>query len=59
MHGKVPALDTKIIYYTIQHEGGRHIDVRQMSISPRHTTANNCRTAFSLHVESANDDYSF
>jgi len=40
----------------IQHEGGRYIDFRQMSISP-----NNCKTAFSLHglhvVESASDDY--
>jgi len=29
-----------------------------MSISPMQTTANNCKTAFSLHVvESASDDY--
>ena len=29
-------------------------------LSPRQTTANNCKTAFSLHVvESASDDYSF
>ena len=29
-----------------------------MSISPRQTTANNCKTAFSLHVvESASNDY--
>jgi len=44
----------------IQHEGGRHIDFRQMSISQGETTANNCKTAFSLHVvESASDDYNF
>jgi len=31
-----------------------------MSISPRQTTANYCKTAFSLHVvESASDDYIF
>ena len=32
----------ELLYYTIQHEGGRHIDFRQMSISPgqlRLTTA--------------------
>jgi len=29
-------------------------------LSPRQTTANNCKTAFSLHVvESASDDYNF
>ena len=45
---------------TIQHEGGLHIDFRQMSVSPEQTTANNCKTAFSLHVvDSASDDYSF
>ena len=45
-----------LLYYTIQHEGGGHIDFRQMSMSPRQTTANNCKTAFSLHVvESASD----
>jgi len=48
------------LYYTIQHEDGRHIDFQQMSTSPRQTTANNCKTAFSIHVvESASDDYSF
>jgi len=42
----------------IQHEGSRHIDFWQMSISPRQTTANNCKTAFSLHVvESASNVY--
>jgi len=49
-------------YYTTQHEGGGHIDLRQnvMSISPGQTTANNCKTAFSLHViESASEDYNF
>jgi len=50
----------KLFYYTIQHEGSSHIDFRQMSISLRQTTANNCKTAFSLHVvESASDDYNF
>jgi len=45
-------------YYTIQHEDGRYIDFRQMSVSPGQTTANNCKTPFSLHVvESASDDY--
>jgi len=44
----------------IQHEGGCHVDFRQMSVSPGQTTANNCKTAFSLHaVKSASDDYSF
>ena len=48
------------VYYTIKHEGGHYIDFRQMSVSAGQTTANNCKTAFSLHVvESASDDYSF
>ena len=34
-----PLLVLKLLYYTIQHEGGRHIDFRQMSISPIQTTA--------------------
>jgi len=56
---KYPLWIQKLLYYTIQHEGGRHIDFRQMAISPRQTTANNCKTAFSLHVvESASDEYS-
>ena len=56
---KYPLWIQKLLYCTIQHEGGRHIDFRQMSISPRQTTAN-CKTAFSLHVvESASADYSF
>jgi len=47
-------------YYTIEHEGGRHIDFPQMSISLGQTTANNCKTAFSLHVvESTSEDYNF
>jgi len=55
---KYPLWIQKLLYYTIQNEGGRHIDFRQMS--PRQTTANNCKTAFSLHVvDSASDDYSF
>jgi len=39
---KYPFWVQKLLYYTIQHEGGRHIDFRQMSISPgrlRLTTA--------------------
>jgi len=48
------------LYYTIQHEGGCHIDFRQMSVSPGQTTANNCKTDLSLHViKSASDDYNF
>ena len=59
-YGKVPVLGKILLHYTIQHEGGRHIDFRQMSVSPGQTTANNCKTAFSLHVvESASDDYNF
>jgi len=40
----------KLLYYTIQHDGGCHIDFRQMSISPTQTTANNCKTGM-LHEE--------
>jgi len=59
---KYPHLVQKLLYYTTQHEDGRHIDFRQMSISEADygSTANNCKTAFSLHVvESASDDYNF
>ena len=57
---KYPFWVQKLLPYTTQHEGGRHIEFRQMSISPGKTTANNCKTAFSLHVvESASDDYNF
>jgi len=57
---KYPLWIQKLFYYMIQHEGGCHIDFRQMSISLRQTTANNCKTAFSLHVvKSASNDYSF
>ena len=57
---KHPLRIQKLLYCTTQHEGGRHIDFRQMSISPRQTTANNCKTAFSLHVaESDSDDSSY
>jgi len=50
----------KLLHYTIQHEGGRHIDFRHLCISLGQTTANNCKTAFSLHVvENVSDDYSF
>ena len=37
----------------IQHEGCRHIDFRQISVSPGQTTANNCKTTCSLHVTSS------
>jgi len=30
---KYPHWVQKLLYYTIQHEGSRHIDFRQMSIS--------------------------
>jgi len=57
---KYPLWVQKLYYYTIRHKGGRHIDFRQMSMSPRQTMANNCKTAFSLHVvESTSDDYNF
>jgi len=57
---KYPFWVQKLLYYMIQHEGSRHIDFRQMSISPEQSTANNCKTGFSLHVvEGASDDYSF
>jgi len=39
----------KILHYTIQHEGGRHIDFREcLYLRPGQITANNCKTAFSL-----------
>jgi len=57
---KYPLWIQKLFYYTIQYEGGRHIDFRQMPVSLRQTTANNCKTAFSLQVvNSTSDDYSF
>jgi len=57
---KYPFWVQKLLNYMIQHEGGRHTDFRQMSISPGQTTANNCKTAFSLHVvESDSNDYNF
>jgi len=51
----------KLLYYTTQNKGSRHIDFRQMSISLRQSMANRCKTAFcSLHVvESTSDDYNF
>jgi len=56
---KYPFWVQKLLHYTIR-EGGRHIDFRQISVSPGQTTANNCKTAFSLHVvESASDHYNF
>jgi len=57
---KYPFWVQKLLHYTIQHEGYRHIDFRQMSISPGQTMANICKTAYSLHVvESASDYYNF
>jgi len=48
------------LLYTTQHEDGRYIDFRQIFISEADYTANNCKTAFRLHVvESASDDYNF
>jgi len=56
---KYPLWVQKLLYHTIQHDGGRHTDFRQC-LSPRQTTAYNWKTAFSLHVvESASDDYNF
>jgi len=40
---KYPLWVQKLLYYTIQHESGRHIDFRQMSVSPRQTMANKCK----------------
>ena len=55
---KYPLWVQKLLYYTIQHEGA--ILTFDKIVSPGQTTANNCKTAFSLHVvESASDDYSF
>jgi len=45
---KYPFWVQKLLHYTIQHGGGRHIDFRHMSVSPGQTTANNGKTAFSL-----------
>ena len=48
-------------YYTIRHNmRTAAILIFDKCLSPRQTTANNCKTAFSLHVvESASDDYNF
>ena len=57
---KYPIWVHKLLHYTIQHEGGHHIDFREMSISLGQTMADNCKMAFSLHViESVSDDYNF
>jgi len=57
---KYPFWVQKILHYTIHHEGGRHIDFQEMSISLWQTTANNCKTAIRLHVvESTRNDYNF
>ena len=36
---KYPFWVQKLLHYTIQHEGDRHIQFRQMSVSPGQTTA--------------------
>ena len=36
----------KLLHYTIQHEGSRHIDFREMSISPGQTMTNNLQDGF-------------
>jgi len=48
-------------YYIIRHNmGTAAILIFDKCLSPRQTTANICKTAFSLHVvESASDDYNF
>jgi len=40
---KYPLWVQKLLYYTTQHEGDRHIDFRQMFVSPGQTMANNCK----------------
>jgi len=42
---KYPLWVQKLLYYMIQHKSGCYIDFQQMAISPRQTTANNCKTA--------------
>jgi len=54
---KYPLWVQKLLYYSIQHDGGRHIDFQEMSISPGRLRLT---TAFSLHVvKSTSDDYNF
>jgi len=36
----------KLLHYTIQHEGSRHVDFREMSISPGQTMTNNLQDGF-------------
>jgi len=50
IYGKVPVLGTKKFYYIIRYNmrAAAIIDFREMSVSPGQTTANNCKTAFSL-----------
>ena len=45
---KYPHWVQKLLYYTTQHEDGRHIDFRQMSICEADYAANNCKTALSM-----------
>jgi len=47
---KYPLWIQKILYYTIRHEGGRHIDFRQ-SLSPRQTRLTTARR-LSAHMSS-------
>jgi len=49
---KYPYWVQKLLNYTIQHEGGRHIDFRQMSISPGETTGNNSAKLLSAYMSS-------
>jgi len=62
---KYPFLVQKVLHYTIQHEGGRHVDFRQMPYIRgrlcRLTTARRLSAYMSfLHVvENASDDYNF
>jgi len=45
-------------YYIIQHNmTTAAILIFDKCLSPRQATANKCKTAFSVHVESASDDY--
>ena len=60
---KYPQWVQNLLYYTTQHKDGQSsatILIFDKCLSPRQTMANNCKTAFSLHVvESASNDYNF
>jgi len=56
---KCPHWVQKLLYYTTQHEDTA-ILIFDKFLSPRQTTANNCKTVFSLYVvDSASDDNNF